>query len=395
MAEVLFNTETLRYPVTGIGRYVLGLGTALRAGAATPAVVFHPRPPAWPGDAPPAAPVSGRAAAAYRLRRTLRGVPGVPAAAAWWRDRRFCHGLPRPLPALYHEPNYIPRPFPGATVVTCHDLSHLRYPALHPRDRLAYLARRLPPALDRAARIIVPSAFVATELQDLLDVPAGRIRVVPEGVEGAFHPRPAAALRPVLDPLGLAPGGYVLSVGTREPRKNLAALAEGFARLPAGLRRAFPLVVVGVRGWGDGPIDRALAPLQREGSAVVAGYVPEATLQALYAGAAVFAYLSAYEGFGLPCLEAMASGAPVLASPAPALAEVTGPAARRVTPEDADAVAAALAELLESPGARTALAEAGPARAAGFTWPRAAAATRAIYAEVLAETGDAGGSRAA
>jgi len=150
-----------------------------------------------------------------------------------------------------------------------------------------------------------------------------------------------------------------------------------------------------VRGWHDGPIDRALDPLQREGSAVVAGYVPEATLQALYAGAAAFAYLSAYEGFGLPCLEAMASGAPVLASTAPALAEVTGPAARRVTPEDPASVAAALGELLEDAAARAALAEAGRARAAGFTWARTAAATREVYAGVLAEMPARAGIRAA
>jgi glycosyltransferase involved in cell wall biosynthesis len=170
---------------------------------------------------------------------------------------------------------------------------------------------------------------------------------------------------------GLEPGGYVLATGTLEPRKNLLRLIRAHAKLPPDLRAAHPLLLVGPRGWETAEI---LAAAGRDERAVrLAGYVPDDELAALYAGCTVFCYPSLYEGFGLPVLEAMAAGAPVITSNLSSLPEVAGDAAVYVDPLDERAIGAALERLLRSPEERSRLAAAGPQRAAGFSWSRCAA----------------------
>ncbi len=376
MARVLFHTAAITRPLTGIGRYAQGLGAALTAAPAdAPTVACRPNPP----DAPP----SARMSLPDALRRGLRAVPGAYAAAHARRRHRFRAVAAAETPDLYHEPNFVPHPFEGRVVLTCHDLAHLRYPEQQPARRRAFLDRRLPDALARADRIIAPTAFVRDEIAALFGTAAHKLCVVPEGVDGTFRPHGAEELRPVLARLGLAPGGYLLSVGTVEPRKNLATLAAAFAELPAALRRRWPLVLAGAPGWQPGGLAARLAPLEREGTSCVLGYVPDRQLPALYAGAAGFAYVSRYEGFGLPVLEAMASGVPVLASDIPSLREVTAGAAFHADPADPGAVRDGLERLLTDEVARDAAMASGRERAATLTWPRAAAATRAVYRELL------------
>jgi alpha-1,3-rhamnosyl/mannosyltransferase len=404
MARVLFHTEAIRQPLTGIGRYAQALGAALIAETAhtpetahasetahapdtpQPEVLCRPRAP----DAPPEA---GRVS--YGWRRRLRGVPGAYALAHRRSERRFRDLAAEADCDLYHEPNFVLRRFEGPGVVTCHDLAHLRFPRQQPRQRRAFLDRHVPDSLARAARIIVPTTFVREELVDLLSVDRRKIRVVPEGVDPVFRPRPGETLAPALQRLGLTPGGYLLSVGTIEPRKNLMTLAAAFANLPAPLRARFPLVLAGAPGWHGEALRRVLAPLLAEGSARLLGYVPDDALPLLYAGARGFAFLSHYEGFGLPALEALASGAPTLTSDAPSLVEVTGDAALHTPSGDVDAAGAALERLLTDTALRSPLTRRGPERAAALTWTRAAAETRAVYREILGGDAAEGGVGAA
>jgi len=185
-------------------------------------------------------------------------------------------------------------------------------------------------------------------------------------------------------------GEYVLAVGTREPRKNLGRLIRAFAELPTELRERFSLAVAGPPGWDD---SEAHALASADARVVMLGFVDDADLPSLYAGASVFAFPSLAEGFGLPVLEAMAAGTPVLTSDCSSLPEVAGDAALLVDPAAAGSIGAGLARLLGEPGLRSDLAARGRDRAAAFTWERTARATL-DYLTSVTSTFDAGKSRA-
>ena len=232
-------------------------------------------------------------------------------------------------------------------VLTVHDLAVLRHPETFNRWTREYSRRVLPRLARRARCVIAVSKFTAGETVELLGVDEQRVRVVPHGVSEPFTAHGEAA-----------GGEYVLAVGTLEPRKNLARVALAAERAGVELR------VVGPQGWGDVEVDSA-------------GYVSDDQLARLYRGAAALVYPSLYEGFGLPVLEAMASGTPVVTSPG-APAEVSGGAAVIVDPLEVEAIAAGIAEAIRR---REELRAAGLERAQTFTWSNAAAATADIYRE--------------
>jgi len=250
---------------------------------------------------------------------------------------------------------------------------------MHPKDRVKAIVRRLQWAADTADAIITVSAFVREEVIERLGVPPEKVTAIHNGVDAAFQPKDASQTTGSLTQLGLRHGGYVLAVGTLEPRKNLARLCRAYRALPDATRQAFPLVLAGMKGWGDADFARDLAALEKEGSLVTPGYLEAAALRDLYAGAAVFVYPSVYEGFGLPVAEAMASGTPVITSNVSSLPEVAGDAARLVDPLSVDDIASALSQLLADEGMRQRLAEAGLARAKVFTWDATARETLGVY----------------
>jgi len=236
-------------------------------------------------------------------------------------------------------------------VVTLHDLAVLRHPETFNRWTRSY-SRLVVPRLARAAtRLIAVSEFTAREAVELLGVPATRIRVIPHGVEEPFTPYgPAAG------------GNYVLAVGTLEPRKNLPRV------ILAAERAGLDVRVVGAPGWGDVDVESL-------------GYIDDEELARLYRGAACVVYPSLYEGFGLPVLEGMATGTPVVTSEASAPAELADGAAVLVDPLDVEAIAAGIQEAVAR---RDELRMAGLERARGFTWEAAAKATAEVYQEAAA-----------
>jgi glycosyltransferase involved in cell wall biosynthesis len=243
-------------------------------------------------------------------------------------------------------------------LLTVHDLATLRLPAAFNRWTRRYTRTFFPRVIRAADRVIAVSEFTASELMSVLDVPAAKITVIPNGVGPPFGSN--------VEP---ASGDYVLAVATIEPRKNLNRLAEAFALLnlhPAELR------LVGARGWGNVRVDARVTQL---------GIVSDHELARLYRGARCFAYVPLYEGFGLPLLEAMASGTPVVASDIPPLREVAGPAAVYVDPLNPEAIARGLEEADER---RDELVDAGRKQAAAFSWAKTAAATLDVYREMLA-----------
>jgi glycosyltransferase involved in cell wall biosynthesis len=240
-------------------------------------------------------------------------------------------------------------------VVTLHDLAVLRHPETFNRWTRTYSRLALPRVVRAARRVIAVSEFTKRESLELLDLPEEKVRVIPNAVGAPFQPDGDAA-----------DGDYVLAVSTLEPRKNLSRLVQGFGRA----RLDGCLLVTGMRGWGD---------VEVSGNGVQwLGFVPDDELARLYRGARCVAYVSSYEGFGLPVLEAMACGAPVVAGRNEAAEEVAGGAAVLVDPLDPNAIAAGLTEALDR---RDELRARGLERAKAFDWPGVARKTVEVYRE--------------
>lgn len=379
--RVILNVDAIQPPLTGIGHYALQLARGLRRHQAISDIRYFSAY-RWLTD-PEQALAANRPIAQVRhwipLKPLALNLYGKARSLAFlWQTRTLKH-------YLLHSPNYILLPFDGPSVATIHDLSYLHYPQHHPRERILFMEQQMPRTLRQAAAIICDSEFVRREIIDLLGMPAEKVIAAPLGADSAFQPRAPAILQPTLARYDLAETAYLLVVATLEPRKNLLQMLMAYARLPAELRARHPLVLVGTRGWLNEDLERHLAPLERSGQIRRLGYVPQTDLPALYAGAFAFAYPSLYEGFGLPVLEAMASGVPVLTSDRSSLPEVAGDAALLVNPEDSDALAAGLERLLTDDCWRSLAVERGLQQARQFSWDRCIEETVAVYRMALAE----------
>ncbi len=379
--ELAYNATTMLAPLTGIGRYVAELAAGLtRQGAH----IHYFAGGRWAEEAPQVFRGAIAGAGDSVARRAIAAVPGARATFGLLQQRRFGAGAKQRKLMLYHEPAYLAYRFSGPTVVTAHDASWVRYPETHPVQRVRVMNRLLPTALEQAQRVIVVSDFVAREMNELFDVPMGRLRTIYHGVSASFQRMTATTTHSLCHRLGLIHGQYVLAVGTLEPRKNLNNLIRAYRLLPPDLTRRFPLAIAGMRGWLHKDTDQEIAALERQGIIRALGYVAEADLPALYAASALFVYPSIYEGFGLPPLEAMAAGVPVIVADRASLPEVVGDAALRVDPYDVDALAQAIRGILEDTQRRERMAQAGVERASLFSWDRCARETLAVYREAIA-----------
>lgn len=294
-----------------------------------------------------------------------------------WRDERALKA------SLIHGPNYFLPQFADRGIITVHDLSVFRYPETHPADRVAAFERQFLVSLSQATHIITDTETVRGEVLDAFSVRPDMITAVPLGVEPAFQPMSAEQLAGPLHALGLSPRRYGLCVSTLEPRKKIAELIAAWRLLPAPLRMAYPLVLCGGAGWRNEALLDQVKRGVAEGWLRHFGFFEEGVLPQLYAGAAVFLYPSTYEGFGLPPVEAMASGTPLIVADRSCLPEVCGDAARYINPDDVDAFSAAIAESLEDTAWQRDSVAKGLERARALTWQRCVDATVEIYQRFL------------
>jgi alpha-1,3-rhamnosyl/mannosyltransferase len=271
---------------------------------------------------------------------------------------------------VYHEPNMIARPVRLPTVVTINDLSWHHEPSWHPKDRLQWIDRNLGTTLRRAQRFVAISQFTKDAVVRELGVAAERIDVIPLAPAEEFRPLSAAEAAATLARFGLTDQSYVFSISTLEPRKNFDRLLAAHLRLPPDLRRKAPLVIAGGKGWGEVLARPEAEAATRDGTVRLLGHVADADLVALCARAAVFAYVSLYEGFGLPVVEAMATGCAVLASSTTAVGELAAGAARLVNPLDEEAISDGLRQMIEDTAYTEHLRQTGLARSAEYTWQR-------------------------
>jgi glycosyltransferase involved in cell wall biosynthesis len=229
--------------------------------------------------------------------------------------------------------------------------------------------------------VVTVSEHAANDLRHYLGVPSFRLFVVPNGVSPAFHPRPSASVQRVTARYDLD-GPYVLSVAAHQARKNVGRVVEAFAQIRA-CQPDLLLALAGPTLWGFPEHRERIARLGLTKAVRVLGYVPDDDLPALYSGASAFAFPSLYEGFGLPVLEAMACGTPVVCSNASSLPEVAGDAAITVDPTDVSGLASALVSVVGDTVLAGRLRERGLARATAFTWQQAAQTLSNVYEEVI------------
>ncbi len=298
-----------------------------------------------------------------------------------WEQAALPLTLARTRPLLHHGMAFaLPAAWRGPSVVTIFDLSFLRYPDRLSAARRVYLRWATQYAARRAQRVITISESSKAEIAALLGTPPDRIDVAPPGVGEEFTPHPPEAVEAFRRANGL-PERFILYLGTLEPRKNLPTLLRAYAGLPQ--RGAVKLVLAGARGWGLGEIEALIEQLDLDEDVILPGFIAGSDLPMWYNSAQIFAYPSAYEGFGMPVVEAMACGVPVVASAASSLPEAAGDAGRLVPPDDVEAWQGALAELLDDPAEREAMAARGIEQAKRFTWRRTAQQTVAAYRRAL------------
>ncbi|HEY8491390.1 MAG TPA: glycosyltransferase family 1 protein [Dehalococcoidia bacterium] len=311
---------------------------------------------------------------------TVLGVRvGPPPARLAWEQTALPLLLRRYGAHVLHSPHHTtPVAVPGVRrVVTFHDVTFLILPWRYPLARRWYMtaASRLSARL--ADRVIAVSETVARDIRRYLPAAAPKLHVVREGVSERFAPAADAEVAACRARYGLTQP-YLLHVGRLDPGKNLRVLLLVLAALrDAGLPHH--LVLAGPPGWKNAGFYRLLSELELGDRVKALGYVPDEAMPALYSGADLFVFPSLYEGFGLPPLEAMACGTPVVASSRSAMPEVLGDAALLVEPQDVGAVTAAVRRVLEDEALRARLREAGLRRAAGYSWESAARATMEVY----------------
>lgn len=373
--RVTLNANVMLAPLGGIGQYVSELSHALlqRDDVDMQFVYGLTRSKALPTQS---------------LRRystlsalTKRLLPSPYRLKRWVERRTLVAAIRQHDSDVYHEPSLWAHPIDRPTVMTLHDLTHIHYPQTQPADRLQAIEQSLKYSLASSRRILCVSEFTATQAVQHYGVDRERICLTPLGVSPCFRPHLAEETALLLQSLGLTHRRFLLFVGTLEPRKNIELILQSIHSLPATMLAHCPLVLCGAYGWGELP--PTLATLIKNRKVLLTGYLERPALCALMGSAQMLLFPSLYEGFGLPILEAMASGTPVITSNCASMPEVGGTAAHYVDPHDPTGLILAIEQLHEDRKYWQQLQALGLKRAQEFTWARTAESTMAAYRAVL------------
>ena len=383
--KILVNAAPLLMPLTGIGQYIRSLFTAMDKMPDADINMFYGLR-CEKGVRPLSSVTSQKVTRTFSVLQRL--IPRARTLRRVAEKALFAHHTSSSAgQTIYHEPSYLPLPYKGPQVVTVCDLSCFDHPQTHPKERVELMERNMPAAMAKADHIIVISEATGAALQRWFNVDKSRITNTYLAADPRFQPQPADTLAVALASLGLTTEAYVLCVGTLEPRKNLTTLFLAYGELPAALRQRYPLVVAGMSGWNTEALLKSAENLIRRGELRLLGYEADAVIPSLYPGAAAFFYPSRYEGFGLPALEAMASGVPVITSNQTTLPEVVGDAGLMFDPDDVDSLREQLQRLLEDRAFAEMLGQRGLALSRMFSWERCAKETFAVYEKVLQHRG--------
>jgi glycosyltransferase involved in cell wall biosynthesis len=372
--KVCIDTSPAVHHRAGLGRYAQELTAALLAAdTENQYVAFYHRPKDALID-PPLDQVphltTNLDTKPWRFSALLGQLSHIP------QDRMF------PGIDLFHATDHLlPRLSRIKSVFTLHDLIFRLYPETHKPLNRWFLTLMMPRFLQAAGAVIAVSEHTKRDAMEFYGIDEAKIHVIYEGVDSRFRPAPVQAMTRVRQAYNL-PERFILSLGTIEPRKNLSSLLEAY-RVLRDQGSELGLVIVGKKGWLYEGFFHRLRELGLEDEVLFTGFVPDGDLPAICSAAELFVFPSLYEGFGLPVLEAMACGAPVITSNVSSLPEVAGDAALLVDPASVRELTEAMAVVLEDEELRTSLQSKGPRQAAKFSWERAARETLAVYQSVL------------
>ncbi|MGF6641447.1 glycosyltransferase family 4 protein [Paraburkholderia sp. MM6662-R1] len=368
--KLILAVDALVPPLTGIGRYALELANHYQAAHHELDAIRFFFAGRWIGDpAELLQPAIAGMLAQKRKRRFLR----TPKSWRQWLMRREMRGH------LFHSPNYFLPESVDSGIVTVHDLSVFKYPETHPAARIRHFESSFSSTLARAAHVITDSEATRAEVIDYFGWSPERITAIALGARPEFHHRDALSLGTALHTYGLVHGGYSLCVSTLEPRKRIDRLLAAYLDLPQSVRTRYPLVLAGSAGWLSDALREQIEQGEREGWLRYLGFVDATFLPLLYSGARAFLYPSVYEGFGLPVLEAMASGVPTLTSNSSSLPEVAAGAAWLVEPDNHEVLRHGIEQVLGDEAWREAAITRGLQVARTLTWERCAKRTLEVY----------------
>ena len=373
--KIVINTRPLLSPLTGVSNYTFQVASQLSmldkdnvysyfyGSHFSKKLKFHNKEDMFP----------------YLIKKFLRKFPPLAPSARWignltglMTSNKF---------KLYFEPNFIPVSMrTNKRVVTIHDFSWKIHSEWHPKERVRYLERNFWRKIDSVDSIIVVSDFIKTQAIEEFALPSEKIHVIHNGFDPdvfkEYNPEQLKAIREKFN----LPQNFVLFVGSIEPRKNLKNLICAYLQLNKNIRQKHKLVLVGFKGWNNKDIMQLLDNSKEDVEYL--GYVSNEELGKLYNLATVFAYPSFYEGFGLPPLEAMASGCPVVTSNAASLPEVCGDAAYYIDPYDIDSISQGIHRVITDKELRNLMVQKGLAKAAEFSWTKSAQQHLKLFTEV-------------
>lgn len=374
--KVGLNATSLLSPLTGIGQYTYQLAKRLQKYKNLELSMFYAN--GWSTE------VRDKPIKQIRNIKLLvkKFIPKTYEISRIIQQSYFNERSFEKVGGIYHEPNFLAFNYNGPLVLTVHDLSWIRYPEMHPADRVRNMNKHFQKSMERASMMITDSQAIKHEIMEMFGVPDHKIKSIPLGVESLFRPLSQDESTPVLKQHGLSYQRYILAVGTLEPRKNLSSVLLAYMQLPENIRKHYPLVLVGMSGWHTSALEKQMAPLVAAGEIRQLGYLERKDLAVVIAGALTLVYPSIYEGFGLPPLEAMTCGVPVIASNVSSLPEVVGDTGLLVNPHDIADIATAMETMITAPDIRAASARKALVRSAEFSWDNCVDQTMAIYRQV-------------
>ncbi|MBD8251298.1 glycosyltransferase [Pantoea agglomerans] len=374
--KIIISTDSIKFPVTGIGRYALELINNLKANPEVDAIKYLSGFKVV-DDLP--ALVNSPSISASKLKKHLRNSRLVSDIYRLTVPVLKSYALKSYTDYIFHSPNYYIPPGHKKSCTTFHDLSIFHFPEYHPKGRVHLMKKELHSSVSRAKILLTDSNFTKNEVSDFFDFDPERIVVAPLASSGDFLPRKEKQCQQVLEKYGLAYGQFTFFAGTIEPRKNIKNLLLAYQKLPLEMSLRFPLVISGYQGWESEELHRLFDIGSQRGWIKYLGYTDQQSLSVLFSACRAFLFPSRYEGFGLPVLEAMAAGTPVITSNVSSLPEVAGDAGLMVDPDDIDQLTQYISEIILNDSLRTELIDRGFLQNAKFSWVNCARETIKAY----------------
>ncbi len=378
--KIILGVDAIKYPLTGIGRYTFELATGLQLQTDIDKLFFLRF-----GKIKTNSKIdfiysqSNGHNFKNKIKNVLGAMSPIVKAYQLCQDWQQTKALKPYKNVVFHGPNYYLPNHNGPSLATFHDLSVFKYPEFHPKARRDYMFKAVSKSLRRADIIITDSQFIRAEMIEFSGFDPSRVLVIPLAASKEFHPRIQYECQAILNKFHLNYKSYMLYAGTVEPRKNLKSLLDAYDLLPETFRKNTPLVIAGYRGWRSDDIHERLKKASSAGWAKYLGFIDSEDLPFLYSSAKTFVYPSVYEGFGLPVLEALASGVPVVCSNASSLPEVAGDAALMCHHADVNTLFQMLIESAEDEAWRASAITKGLQHAQSFSWQRTVDQTLDAY----------------